>query len=385
MLLKFTATMNFTETADAMIALEDSILEDFRRVIAEFLNDEVPGASFCWSQDITAVAEDYLVPGEVVVTTSIYFTGSGVPPARSDILLSLKDGLESRLMEPEGLKGLQSVEFGSDGLPWWFKIAIISGTGTVALLLVVAGLAFILSKRRSRRTPSALSRASSYEALAGAAGKSGFSKSCDGSVSTTCPSSAVRQLTEEELNRITTFSTCIGEGSSSRVYAGVLDGKHVAVKVVDVDNNKDTDAQRLSLQSYQSCLNHPETQGLVAVYAKCDSKHAVVMELMEGGSLSKRLAEDNLVWKARVGVLHGVVLALQAMQARTPPAEHRNLKSSNVLLDKQLNCKLSDATGVSAATECKGPGQSEDVNNESDVFLFGMTLLETLTNRRCSL
>ena len=381
MLLKFTAALNFTVTTDSLVALEDTLLEDFSQGVAEFLNDEVPGASFCWSQDIIAIAEDYVLPGEVVVTTSIYFTGSGAPPARSDVLLLLKDGLESRLMESGGLKGLQSVEFGSDGgLPWWFRIAIISGTGAVALLLVVAVLAFIISRRiRNRHTRSAFSRADSYEALTGAAaGKSGFFAKFWRKKAVSCrappegsPSSTVRELTEKELDNVTDFSRCIGEGSSSRVYAGVLDGKQVAVKVVE--------------KGYQSCLDHPDTEGLVAVYAKCDSKQAVVMELMEGGSLSKRLAEDNLVWKARVSVLHGAVQALQAMHARMPSAEHRNLKPSNVLLDKELNCKLSDATGVRTATDGKGQGQSKDFNNKSDVFLFGMTLLETLTNRRYSL
>jgi hypothetical protein len=331
------------------------------------------------------------------------------------VLSSIERGLFSWLTGSlYGIDGLETVAFvTSDGISRWRKVAVISAsTCAVALLVLLASAAFVASRyRKSRRSkscdaPGTSSSASkrlhwgsplhvkvnnrpanwlSYRALSTSpSALSSFSPK-PSFFETPSPSS-VRDLTSDELDGLTNFGELLGEGSRSRVYSGVLNGAEVAVKVME--GKDDERSFRRYLQGWSALSD--DAHGVVIVLAKCESKRAVVMELMEGGSLAKRLAEDKILWKTRVGILHGVALVLQTLRERTPPVLHRNIKASNVLLDKQLTCKLSDAVAAASGEGSKralaaasGVPQEEPPEEESDVFMFGLLLLETLMNRRC--
>ena len=124
---------------------------------------------------------------------------------------------------------------------------------------------------------------------------------------------------------------------------------------------------------------------------------------LDGNLRSPELAAD-LTWQVRVRVAAGVARALNYLHCHDPrgPAFHRDVKSANVTLTAELVPKLIDCglaryrhggeragTVVSAAADRVGtPGyrcpayeRSGDFEARSEVFSFGMVLLELLTGR----
>lgn len=78
----------------------------------------------------------------------------------------------------------------------------------------------------------------------------------------------------------------------------------------------------------------------------------MVYELCEGGTLSNRL--PSLTWQQRLRVLTEVADALSELHQRQPQAVvHRDVKSSNVLLDANLAAKLADM-----GLACQMPGRT---------------------------
>ncbi|KAJ4721473.1 Kinase family protein [Melia azedarach] len=196
----------------------------------------------------------------------------------------------------------------------------------------------------------------------------------------------------------------LGEGGFGRVYKGTLQstGQVVAVKQLDrngLHGNKEFLVEVLML----SLLHHPNLVNLVGYCADGDQR-LLVYEYMPGGSVEDHLLDPEgekkpLDWMTRMKIAYGAAQGLEYLHDKAnPPVIYRDLKSSNILLDNNLDPKLSDfglaklgslgdkmnnvslmGTYGYCAPEYARTG---DLTMKSDVYSFGVVLLELITGRR---
>ncbi|KAL1201635.1 putative serine/threonine-protein kinase SIS8 [Cardamine amara subsp. amara] len=209
-------------------------------------------------------------------------------------------------------------------------------------------------------------------------------------------------------NRLVTDSSCdirwedlqlgdeVGRGSFAAVHRGVWNGSDVAIKVYfEGDHNGMTLTECKKEINFMKKLRHPNV--LLFMGAICtEEKSAIIMEYMPRGSLFKILHSTNqpLDKKRRLRMALDVAKGMNYLHRRNPPIVHRDLKSSNLLVDRNWNVKVGDfglskwknATFLSTKSG-KGTPQwmapevlrSEPSNEKCDVFSFGVILWELMT------
>ncbi|XP_052725192.1 LOW QUALITY PROTEIN: probable serine/threonine-protein kinase SIS8 [Vigna angularis] len=188
----------------------------------------------------------------------------------------------------------------------------------------------------------------------------------------------------------------IGQGSYATVYHGIWNGSDVAVKVYFGNGYTEE-----TLQDYRKeidimkRLRHPNVLLFMgAVYSQ--ERLAIVTELLPRGSLFKNLHRNNqtLDIRRRLRVALDVARGMNYLHHRNPPIVHRDLKSSNLLVDKNWTVKvgdfglsrLKDATLLNTKSGRGTPQwmapevlRNEPSNEKSDVFSFGVILWELMT------
>ncbi|CAL9773895.1 unnamed protein product [Musa acuminata subsp. burmannicoides] len=197
----------------------------------------------------------------------------------------------------------------------------------------------------------------------------------------------------------------VGEGSFGRVYrAEFPNGKILAVKKIDsAAVSLQEEDSFLEAISNMSRFRHPNIVTLSG-YCVEHGQRLLVYEYIGNGTLHDMLhfandSSNTLSWNARVRVALGAARALEYLhEVCLPSVVHRNLKSANILLDEELNPRLSDC-GLAALT----PSTERKVSTEvvgsfgysapefalsgvytvkSDVYSFGVVMLELLTGQK---
>ncbi|GAB2284340.1 hypothetical protein Dimus_018799, partial [Dionaea muscipula] len=139
----------------------------------------------------------------------------------------------------------------------------------------------------------------------------------------------------------------IGEGGFGPVYKGVLpDGKVIAVKQLSA-KSKQGNREFINEIGMISALQHPN---LVKLYGCCieGKELLLVYEYMVNNSLARALfgPEDtriNFDWTTRKKICLGIARGLAYLHEESRlKIVHRDIKATNVLLDKDLNVKISD-------------------------------------------
>eukprot|EP00873_Tetraselmis_striata_P012791 jgi/Tetstr1/433055/TSEL_022390.t1 len=188
----------------------------------------------------------------------------------------------------------------------------------------------------------------------------------------------------------------LGSGGFGTVYRGTLDGAPVAIKVLDPGGLRGREEYLVEAQTLAR-LRH---RHIVNIYAACEERLAVVMELMEGGTLEERLREGDAAWNVRMRMLYEACVGLLFLHNSSPSAIlHRDFKPSNILLSRSGMAKLADVglakavpvggTRISSHSTVVGsPGfidphyiQSAEYRAASDVYSVGVSILLALLGR----
>jgi len=139
----------------------------------------------------------------------------------------------------------------------------------------------------------------------------------------------------------------IGEGGFGSVFRGMLkDGTVVAVKVLSATSRQGI-REFLTELTAISDIKHENLVTLIGCCAE-GSHRILVYNYLENNSLAQtllgtRYSNIRFNWRARVKIAVGVARGLAFLHEEIrPPIIHRDIKASNILLDKDLTPKISD-------------------------------------------
>ncbi|XP_027354340.1 probable receptor-like serine/threonine-protein kinase At4g34500 [Abrus precatorius] len=194
----------------------------------------------------------------------------------------------------------------------------------------------------------------------------------------------------------------IGEGGYGVVYRGLLqDGSVVAVK--NLHNNKGQAEKEFKVEVEAiGKVRHKNLVGLVGYCAE-GARRMLVYEYVNNGNLEQWLHGDvgptsPLTWDIRMRIAIGTAKGIAYLhEGLEPKVVHRDIKSSNILLDKNWNAKVSDfglakllgsekthvTTRVMGTFGYVAPEYASTgmLNERSDVYSFGVLLMEIITGR----
>ncbi|XVE54749.1 hypothetical protein DITRI_Ditri03aG0106600 [Diplodiscus trichospermus] len=195
----------------------------------------------------------------------------------------------------------------------------------------------------------------------------------------------------------------LGKGGFGTVYKGVLpDGREVAVKKLQregIEGEREFRAEMEVLSGNGFGWPHPN---LVTLYGWCldGLEKILVYEYMRGGSLEDLISDRvRLTWRRRIDVAVDVARALVFLHHECYPAiVHRDVKASNVLLDKDGRARVTDfglarfvdvgdshvSTIVAGTIGYVAPeyGQTWQATTKGDVYSYGVLAMELATGRR---
>nr|GMD02836.1 L-type lectin-domain containing receptor kinase IX.1-like [Ipomoea batatas] len=191
----------------------------------------------------------------------------------------------------------------------------------------------------------------------------------------------------------------LGEGGFGGVYLGILRGMKVAVKRV----SRESKQGREEYASEVKIISRLRHRNLVPLLGWCHEKEELLLvyEYMPEGSLDYHLFKKKspLNWKLRYRIAQGLASALSYLHEDWEQCIlHRDIKSSNVLLDSSFNARLGDfglawlvdhgnapqktylgGTPGYIAPECH---LTFKTSKQSDVYSFGVVALEIACGRR---
>ncbi|XP_019165373.1 PREDICTED: L-type lectin-domain containing receptor kinase IX.1-like [Ipomoea nil] len=262
---------------------------------------------------------------------------------------------------------------------------IVGGFFVIGFLLIF--LAGIIKKRREGEKISRFSIVNSV--LCDEIGSGGFGP---------------MQFSYKQLSRATTnFAETkkLGQGGFGSVYFGFLRdlNLHVAIKRVSRTSNQGI-KEYASEVKIISKLRH---KNLVKLVGWCHEKNDLLLayELLPNGSLDRFLFSktDLLTWDLRYKVATGLASALLYLHEEWEQCVlHRDVKSSNVMLDKGFNAKLGDF-GLARLVDHEKGAQTTTLagtmgyiapesvltgkaSKETDIYSFGIVALEIACGRK---
>ncbi|XXG56161.1 hypothetical protein AAC387_Pa03g3651 [Persea americana] len=206
------------------------------------------------------------------------------------------------------------------------------------------------------------------------------------------------EFSYEELAKATddfSLANKIGEGGFGAVYYAELRGEKAAIKKMDMQATKEFLAEL-------KVLTHVHHLNLVRLIGYCTEKSLfLVYEFIENGNLSQHLrgsgsGREPLPWSTRVQIALDSARGLEYIHEHTVPVYiHRDIKSANILIDKNFHAKVADF-GLTKLTEVGSTSlqtrlvgtfgymppeyaQFGDVSPKVDVYAFGVVLYELIS------
>nr|XP_043614523.1 wall-associated receptor kinase-like 14 [Erigeron canadensis] len=191
----------------------------------------------------------------------------------------------------------------------------------------------------------------------------------------------------------------LGTGAYGTVYSGKLqNGEWVAIKRIKHRSDGDNIEQVINEIKLLSSVSHPNLVRLLGCSVDKDEQ-ILVYEFMPNGTLSQHLQRERgngLPWPVRLIIATETAQAIAYLHSNLdPPIYHRDVKSSNILLDYDFKTKVADfglsrlgimeSSHISTAPQGT-PGyldpeyhQNFHLSDKSDVYSFGVVLIEIIT------
>ncbi|XP_054787839.1 lysM domain receptor-like kinase 3 [Prosopis cineraria] len=206
------------------------------------------------------------------------------------------------------------------------------------------------------------------------------------------------EFSYEELAKATngfSMSNKIGQGGFGSVYYAELRDEKAAIKKMDMQASKEFLAEL-------KVLTHVHHLNLVRLIGYCvESSLFLVYEYIENGNLGHHLrgsGREPLSWSTRVQIALDAARGLEYIHEHTVPVYiHRDIKSANILIDKNFRgkvadfglTKLAEYGSSSLLTRLVGTfgymppeyAQYGDVSPKIDVYAFGVVLYELISGK----
>lgn len=262
----------------------------------------------------------------------------------------------------------------------------------LVLGLVVVGIYAIRQKKRAER---AIGLSRPFASWAPSGKDSGGAPQLKGA----------RWFSYDELKKCTnnfSDSNEIGFGGYGKVYRGMLsDGQVVAIKRAQQGSMQGG----LEFKTEIELLSRVHHKNVVGLLGFCfeQGEQMLVYEFMPNGTLRESLSGRSgihLDWKRRLRITLGSARGLAYLhELANPPIIHRDVKSTNILLDEHLTAKVADF-GLSKLVADSGKGHvstqvkgtlgyldpeyymTQQLTEKSDVYSFGVVMLELITARQ---
>ncbi|KAK7263926.1 hypothetical protein RJT34_31525 [Clitoria ternatea] len=206
----------------------------------------------------------------------------------------------------------------------------------------------------------------------------------------------------------------LGKGSHGYVYKAIVRGRPVAVKrpsrphhhsiplrrpisssAPEITNEVDNEIDILSK------IQSPRLVNLVGFTNNGSKDRLLVVEFMSNGTLYDVLHSSHRPpnWGRRVRLALQTAKAIDTLHSSTPPVIHRDIKSANVLIDRNYNARLGDfglalmghvddyrlrSTPPAGTMGYLDPCYvtPDNLSTKNDVFSFGILLLEIISGRK---
>ncbi|XP_043696003.1 receptor-like protein kinase HSL1 [Telopea speciosissima] len=272
-------------------------------------------------------------------------------------------------------------------------LAILLGLAGVMFIVIVLSTLFLIRdfRRRKLRNELATWKVTSFQRL-------GFTES-----------DILFNLTESNL---------IGSGGSGKVYRVPLNHAGEAVAVKKIWNCKISDQKHKEFEAEVQILGTIRHSSIVKLLCCISNENSklLVYEYLENRSLDRWLHNKNggsirsgsvhpavLDWPTRLQIAVGSAQGLCYMHHDcSPPIIHRDVKSSNILLDSEFKARIADfglaklllkpgepntmSVAVAGSFGYIAPefGYTTKVNEKIDVYSFGVVLLELATGREAN-
>uniref|UniRef100_A0A2N9F957 non-specific serine/threonine protein kinase n=1 Tax=Fagus sylvatica TaxID=28930 RepID=A0A2N9F957_FAGSY len=269
-------------------------------------------------------------------------------------------------------------------------IGAAAGGTVLLLLLLLAGVYAFRQKRRAERASDQLNPFANWDLNSGSGGIPQLK--------------GARCFSFEELKKYTNkFSEAnsIGSGGYGKVYLGTLPiGQPIAIKRAQKESMQGGHEFKTEIE----LLSRVHHKNLVSLVGFCfdQGEQMLVYEFVPNGTLKDSLSGKSgirLDWMRRLKVALGAARGLAYLhELANPPIIHRDIKSTNILLDERLVAKVADF-GLSkpmsddekdhVTTQVKGTMgyldpeyyMTQQLTEKSDVYSFGVVMLELITAR----
>ncbi|CAM8924578.1 unnamed protein product [Rhodiola kirilowii] len=266
--------------------------------------------------------------------------------------------------------------------------------GCALLILVLVGVA-VYAVRQKKRAEQAIHLSKPFASWVPSGNDNGGAPQLKGA----------RWFSYDEIKKGTNnfaSSNEVGSGGYGKVYRGLLaEGQVVAIKRAQQGSTQGG----LEFKTEIELLSRVHHKNLVALIGFCfeQGEQMLVYEYMANGTIRDSLSGRSgihLDWKKRLRIALGSARGIAYLHdLADPPIIHRDIKSTNILLDEKLVAKVADF-GLSKLVSDTGKGHvstqvkgtlgyldpeyymTQQLSEKSDVYSFGVFMLELITGKQ---